>query len=181
MRCHGVAGTGIAGIVDTSGITRRSIYVNFPGGKAELVAAATRSAGDELAAILRDNMSEPDPVAAFAKIWAEHLIETNFEGGCAIVAAATSRDEAPEAADAAAEVFEDWVQLIASRLAEAGIKPQVAQSLSTTIVAAMEGAVVMARAAQSTTPLDLVSQHISELVAAHLPAPRRAPRKRSAV
>lgn len=179
MRCHGVAGTGIAGIVDRSGITRRSIYVNFPGGKAELVAAATRSAGDELAAILRDNLSEPDPVAAFAKIWAEHLVETNFEGGCAIVAAATSRDEAPEAADAAAEVFEDWVQLIASRLTEEGIKPQVAQSLSTTIVAAMEGAVVMARAAQSTTPLDLVSQHISELVAAHLP--RRAPRKRSAV
>ncbi len=68
MRCHGVAGTGIAGIVDRSGITRRSIYVNFPGGKAELVAAATRSAGDELAAILRGNMSEPDPVGAFAKM-----------------------------------------------------------------------------------------------------------------
>jgi AcrR family transcriptional regulator len=46
MQRHGVAGTGIAGIVDTSGVTRRSIYVNFPGGKAELVAAATRSAGD---------------------------------------------------------------------------------------------------------------------------------------
>ena len=50
MQRHGVAGTGIAEILSTSGVTRRSIYLNFPGGKAELVAAATRSAGDELTA-----------------------------------------------------------------------------------------------------------------------------------
>ena len=54
MQRHGVAGTGIAEILSTSGVTRRSIYLNFPGGKAELVAAATRSAGDELTALLRD-------------------------------------------------------------------------------------------------------------------------------
>ena len=50
MQRHGVAGTGIAEILATSGVTRRSIYLNFPGGKAELVAAATRSAGDEMTA-----------------------------------------------------------------------------------------------------------------------------------
>src|SRR5215216_214321 len=54
MQRHGVVGTGIAEILATSGVTRRSIYLNFPGGKAELVAAATRSAGDELTALLRD-------------------------------------------------------------------------------------------------------------------------------
>ena len=38
MQRQGVAGTGIAEILSTSGVTRRSIYLNFPGGKAELVA-----------------------------------------------------------------------------------------------------------------------------------------------
>jgi AcrR family transcriptional regulator len=175
---HGVAGTGIAGIIDDSGVARRSIYLNFPGGKAELVAAAICSAGDEVATILRDNLSEPDPVAAFGRIWAEYLVESNFEGGCPIVAAASSRDEAPEAADAAAEVFGKWADLIAARLSEEGIKPDVADSLSTTIVAAVEGAVVISRAAQSTRALEQVSRHLKELVAAHLPVPRSARRKR---
>jgi len=172
MQRHGVAGTGIAGIVDASGVTRRSIYVNFPGGKAELVAAATRSAGDELAALLRDHLLGPDPVTAFGKIWAEHLLESDFAGGCPIVAAASSRDEASEAADTAAAVFGDWVQLIAARLSLDGIKPEVAQTLSTTIVAAIEGAVVLSRAMRSTAPLAHVARHMEELVAAHRPAPR---------
>ncbi|MUL68195.1 TetR family transcriptional regulator [Mycobacterium sp. CBMA 234] len=176
MQRHGVAGTGIAGIVDASGVTRRSIYVNFPGGKAELVAAATRSAGDELAALLRDYLLEPDPVAAFSKIWAEYLVESNFEGGCPIVAAVSGRDEASEAADAAATVFGDWVQLIAARLSLDGIKSDVAQSLSTTIVAAIEGAVVLSRATRSTTALEQVAHHMEELVAGHRPAPRTARR-----
>ena len=67
MQRHGVAGTGIAEILSTSGVTRRSIYLNFPGGKAELVAAATRSAGDELTTILRDCIEQPDPIGAFTR------------------------------------------------------------------------------------------------------------------
>ena len=53
MQRHGVAGTGIAEILAESGVTRRSIYLNFPDGKAELVAAATRAAGDELSITLQ--------------------------------------------------------------------------------------------------------------------------------
>ena len=92
MQRHGVAGTGIAEILSTSGVTRRSIYLNFPGGKAELVAAATRSAGDELTTTLRDCIEQPDPIGAFTRVWSEILISTDFEGGCPIVAAAFSRD-----------------------------------------------------------------------------------------
>ena len=79
MQRHGVAGTGIAEILSTSGVTRRSIYLNFPGGKAELVAAATRSAGDELTTTLRDCIGQPDPIGAFTGVWSEILISTDFE------------------------------------------------------------------------------------------------------
>ena len=41
MRRYGIAGTGIAQLLDHSGISRRSVYLNFPGGKAELVAQNT--------------------------------------------------------------------------------------------------------------------------------------------
>src|SRR5260370_20705670 len=121
MQRHGVAGTGIAEIVSTSGVTRRSIYLNFPGGKAELVAAATRSAGDELTTTLRACIEQPDPIGAFTGVWSEVLISTDFEGGCPIVAAAFSRTEAPAAASTAADVYGQWNQLLANRLPEDGI------------------------------------------------------------
>jgi AcrR family transcriptional regulator len=179
MQRHGVAGTGIAEILSTSGVTRRSIYLNFPGGKAELVAAATRSAGDELTTTLRDCIGQPDPIGAFTGMWSEILVSTDFEGGCPIVAAAFSRGEAPEAASTAADVFAEWGQLLANRLHDDGINRGAAQSLSTTIVAALEGAVMLSRAARSTKPLDQVAHHLNELISQHRPAQprdRRRPR-----
>ena len=179
MQRHGVAGTGIAEILATSGVTRRSIYLNFPGGKAELVAAATRSAGDEMTTMLRNFVAQPDPVGAFTRMWSEVLVSTDFEGGCPIVAAASSRDESPEAASTAAEVFAAWAQLLAERLTDDGVNPAAAQSLSTTIVASIEGAVILSRAARSTKPLEQVSHHLDELIAAHRPAQPRGQRRRN--
>jgi TetR/AcrR family transcriptional regulator, lmrAB and yxaGH operons repressor len=170
MQRQGVAGTGIAEILSTSGVTRRSIYLNFPGGKAELVAAATRAAGDELSTTLRDCIEQRDPIAAFTRVWSEILISTDFEGGCPIVAAVFSRAEAPEAASTAADVFAEWGQLLAHRLIKDGINRAAAQSLSTTVVAALEGAVILSRAAQSTKPLTQVTRHLNELISQHRPS-----------
>lgn len=169
MQRHGVAGTGIAQILDTSGVTRRSIYLNFPGGKAELVAAATRSAGEEMTTTVREYVDEPNPVAAFAHMWSDVLIGSDFEGGCPITAAACSGDESPDARVAAADVFADWGRLIAERLVRDGIAQNVAESLATTVVAALEGSVILCRAAHSTAPLTQVAHHLEELIAANRP------------
>jgi TetR/AcrR family transcriptional repressor of lmrAB and yxaGH operons len=178
MQRHGVAGTGVAEILSTSGVTRRSIYLNFPGGKAELVAAATRSAGDELTSLLRECIGKPDPIGAFTQVWSEVLTGTDFEGGCPIVAAAFSRAEAPEAASTAADVFAEWSQLLADRLNADGINRGAARSLSTTVVAALEGAVMLSRAARSLEPLKHVSHHLNELIAQHRRDPTRGRRRR---
>jgi AcrR family transcriptional regulator len=177
MQRHGVAGTGIAEILTTSGVTRRSIYLNFPGGKAELVAAATRSAGDEMTTTLRDYVAQPDPIGAFTRMWSDVLVNTDFEGGCPIVAAASGRDESPEAASTAAEVFAEWAQLLAERLSDDGVNRASAQSLSTMIVASVEGAVILSRAERSTKPLKQVCHHLNELIAQHRPAQPRGRRR----
>ncbi len=176
MQRHGVAGTGIADILDTSGVTRRSIYLNFPGGKSELVTAATRAAGEEMTNTIRENVDAPNPIAAFASMWSDVLADTDFEGGCPIMAAACSGDEAPHAKEAAADVFADWGRLLTERLVRDGIRDDVARSLGTTIVASLEGAVILARAARSTEPLTQVAHHLEELIATHRPRARRGRR-----
>jgi AcrR family transcriptional regulator len=179
MQRHGVAGTGIAEILATSGVTRRSIYLNFPGGKAELVAAATRSAGDEMSTTLRDYVAQPDPIGAFTRMWSDVLVSTDFEGGCPIVAAASSRDESPEAASTAADVFAEWAQLLADRFRDDGVNRAAAQSLSTMVVASVEGGVILSRAARSTKPLEQVSHHLNQLIAQHRPDKPRGRRLRN--
>ncbi|MFE3957813.1 TetR/AcrR family transcriptional regulator [Nocardia sp. NPDC059091] len=170
MRCNGIAGTGIAQLLEHSGISRRSIYLNFPGGKSELVAEATRTAGQATSALMRTVTAGTDlagAIAAFPALWRDVLVSSDFTAGCPIVAAALGRSESPEAADVAGETFGEWEGILADRLEAEAVEPATARSLATTIIAAVEGAVVMSLATRSTAPLERVGQQMADLVALH--------------
>jgi AcrR family transcriptional regulator len=170
VRRNGVAGTGLTQLLEHSGISRRSIYLNFPHGKSELVAEATRVAGAAMGALIERFAATPktsDAIAAFTESWKQILVTSGFTSGCPIVAAALGRSESQEAAAAAGEAFGGWEQTLATRLREEQIAPDTAQSLATTVIAAIEGAVIMSLATQSTEPLDRTSRHMSELVELH--------------
>ncbi|MEV6771649.1 TetR/AcrR family transcriptional regulator [Nocardia sp. NPDC051030] len=170
MRRYGIAGTGISQLLEQSGISRRSIYLNFPGGKSELVAEATRTAGQASSALIRTITAGADVascVAAFPAMWREVLVSSDFAAGCPIVAAALGRSESAAAADVAGETFTEWEEILATRLQAEKVAPETARSLATTIVAAVEGAVVMSLATRSTAPLERTGKQLSDLVATH--------------
>lgn len=165
-----MAGTGLAGLLEHSGTARRSVYVNFPGGKSELVTEATRTAGHRMDAMLA--AATPDDtarnsLAAFVDSWKATLRLSDYNAGCPIVAAALGRSESASAADAAGEVFAGWQTMIARRLRTEGADITVADSLATTIVAAVEGAVILCLAARSTDPLDRTAQMLDALIVRH--------------
>ncbi|WP_067826544.1 TetR/AcrR family transcriptional regulator [Nocardia inohanensis] len=170
MRCQGIAGTGIAQLLEHSGISRRSVYLNFPGGKSELVAEATRTAGQASSALMRAVTGTTDiasAIAAFPGMWREVLVSSDFTAGCPIVAAALGRSESPEAADVAGETFGEWEDILSERLEAEDVAPETARSLATTIVAAVEGAVVMSLASRSIAPLERAGKQMADLVALH--------------
>jgi TetR/AcrR family transcriptional repressor of lmrAB and yxaGH operons len=173
VRRRGVAGTGLNALLEDSGVARRTVYLNFPGGKAELVAEATRIAGQALTAVLQSADDGDDPVQAvqtFIDQWKVQLRATQLEAGCPIVAAILGRTEAPAAAQAAAEAFGDWQAILAGRLVRSGIGDESARSLATVTIAAIEGAVIIALATRSTDALDDVARHLIEVIELHLPA-----------
>ncbi|MEU6560331.1 TetR/AcrR family transcriptional regulator [Nocardia nova] len=173
LSSHGVAGTGIAQLLDRSGISRRSVYLNFPGGKSELVAEATRAAGVGYSALLRSLAADADIascVRAFPDIWRERLASSHFTAGCPIVAAALGRAEAPDAAEAAGAIFTEWEGIVTERLVAEKVEPDLALSLATTVVAALEGAVILALATGSLDPLERVGAQMSDLIARHTAA-----------
>ncbi len=173
VRRRGVAGTGLNALLEDNGVARRTVYLNFPGGKAELVAEATRLAGEGLTAVIQSGDDGGDPAEAvqtFIDEWKAQLTATQIQAGCPIVAAVLGRSEAPAAAQAASEAFGEWQTILSDRLVRAGADRDNARSLATLTVAAIEGAVILAIATQSTAALDDVGRHLIEVMKLHLPA-----------
>jgi TetR/AcrR family transcriptional regulator, lmrAB and yxaGH operons repressor len=171
FRSKGVDGTAFSDVIAHSGAPRGSIYHHFPGGKAELAEEATRYAGEYVAAALAAALAEDDPVATltgFSAAVAKGLEQTRYQDGCPVVAAALEGPRTPGASAAAAEAIRSWESLLAEAFERNGVAPGRARSIATTVVAGIEGAIVMARAEGSSEPLERVSAELASLARAAL-------------
>lgn len=176
VRRHGVAGTGIAAILERSHVSRRSIYLNFPDGKTELVQEATRVAGSFLDHQIAVALREPTPqksLDVFIAGWKTVVTESDFAAGCPIAAAGLARSSEPEIADIAGGIFTRWRDAISESLRDHGIPDRDAQALANTVLAAVEGAVVMAQAEKSLAPLDDVHRQLHLLLRHHDEGPAK--------
>ncbi|MDX3129929.1 TetR family transcriptional regulator C-terminal domain-containing protein [Streptomyces europaeiscabiei] len=114
-------------------------------------------------------MQADDPVEAidaFFALWRDRLVESGFRSGCPIVAVAVeTNDEAPQLARSAATVFARWQEALAALFVRHGLPEERGKRLSAFIIAAVEGAVIMCRAEQSTAPLEATATEIHDLLA----------------
>jgi AcrR family transcriptional regulator len=169
FRRHGVHGTSFSDVLEHSGAPRGSLYHHFPGGKAQLAEEATRHAGQFIAAGLAAALEQQDPAAAirdFATLWHEVLRRSDFTAGCPIVSASLEGERSPAARDAAAAAFREWERLLAAGFERHGVSAERSRSLATLAVAAIEGAIVLARAQRSSKPLERVAGELEALTAA---------------
>lgn len=57
--------------------------------------------------------------------------------------------------EATADVFDGWIKSATERFAAAGIPDQTARELAIGLIGALEGALLLSRAARSTEPMDV--------------------------
>lgn len=168
-RSRGVAGTTVAELLAESGVARRSLYVNFPGGRDEVIAAATEQTGSEMTAALLQLLTEvPDILVAmdaYLAITTADLVASDFTAGCPIVAAALGGSEVPLAQEAAGRIFTMWQTHLADALEVSGMPADQAPGLAMLVLSSVEGATAMAIAQRSTEPLDRVAVLLRSLVA----------------
>jgi TetR/AcrR family transcriptional regulator, lmrAB and yxaGH operons repressor len=168
MRERGVEAMSFSEVLEHSGAPRGSIYHHFPGGKAQLIEESTRYAGDFIAAGLVAALESADPVAsvrAFIASWREILRESDYGAGCPVVAATLEGDRTPGARAAAGVAFARWEHLLADGLGQRGIPIERARSIATLTIAAIEGAVIVARGQRSSAPLERVAGELERVVA----------------
>jgi len=159
FRQRGYHATTFSDVVRDSGAPRGSTYFHFPGGKAELAREAIARAGDELEEMVAQaarHAADPGSlVRALAQILAGRLERSGYQSGCAI--ATLVLELAPRDEQCSAEldaVFARWRAALAARFEPLGMAPGRAAALAGLTISAIEGALVLSRAARSTEPFD---------------------------
>ena len=168
MRRQGYAATGWREVVAESGTPWGSQWHHFPGGKEQLtVEALARGSAEYLHALQRafGSMHPADAVLAWSKAAAGALERSNWTHGCPM---ATVTLEMAHVSDALAEVcdqaFTSWTTAMADALVEYEMPRREANRLAMTVLAAMEGALLLARARRNAEPLRTVAREMAALV-----------------
>jgi AcrR family transcriptional regulator len=180
FRRQGYAGTGVKQIVAEASAPFGSIYHHFPGGKEQLGVEVIHHAGTLYGGLI-DLFFAPgsDPVAATEAFFAgaaQTLVETDYADACPIATVALEVSSTNESMRrACAEVFDCWIEAAAARLLDSGLPGPEARKLAISILSALEGAFVLARALRSTEPLEVAAATqaaaVRDLMAARRPEP----------
>jgi TetR/AcrR family transcriptional repressor of lmrAB and yxaGH operons len=170
---RGLQDTSFTQVLERTGAPRGSIYHHFPNGKDELVAAAVDLAGAYAIQLvdLSAGSSAAQVTEHFIGMWREVLTRSNLQAGCSVLAVTVASDSDDLLAHTAT-VFRTWRLRLAELLHLGGLGEQDATRFAATLIAAMEGAVVLSRAEQTMDAFELVA----ELLTAHVDTLSNNPR-----
>ena len=163
---HGPPGASFGDVLEATGAPRGSTYHHFPGGKREMYAAALDLASDRALTALEDTRGPPARVVVerFGEMWRTLLTATDLRLGCAVLAVAVAGEG--EQVDHAGAIFRLWREHLALLLVEGGCPPARAPALAALTIAAMEGAVAIARSEADLAPFELAARQLLEVVPA---------------
>jgi AcrR family transcriptional regulator len=160
IREHGIHGTGLREVVAHSGGPRGSLGRFFPGGKTQLVAEAIDVALVELFGDLEGTLSEaeslPDAISLIVTPWRRVLVDHDFGLGCPLAATICDAADNDSLRTHVSGWLGRWRAPVVDAYTRFGTRQAEAEAHATVLLAALEGAVMLARAQRTIEPLDTV-------------------------
>jgi TetR/AcrR family transcriptional repressor of lmrAB and yxaGH operons len=173
FRRQGYAATGWRQVVADSQTPWGSQAHHFPGGKQQLAVDALTLAGDRYERLLRaalDGAHPADAVAGWSEVAAAELERSGWADGCPVATVALETAASSDVLAAAArDVFASWRRPFVESMTERGLGADEAGSLATLVLAGIEGALLLARAAHDGEPLHTVGTELATLLRTRLP------------
>jgi len=170
LRRQGYAATGLQQVAREARAPIGSMYFYFPDGKEQLAAEAVARSGGDLGGRLDALLGASDvpaAVRAIAGAMGEDLVRSRWMNGCPIATAALERAADSEPIrSAASAVFDQWELVFFERMCADGIAADRARRIASLVVAALEGAILLARTRRSLDPLREVAGQVAEWIAA---------------
>lgn len=173
FRRNGYAATGINEIAEVAGAPKGSLYHYFPDGKDQIGEAAVRFAGKGVVVTLekleQEHKSAAAMVQAYCRLVAGWMAKSGFRDGCPI--STTLLESAPQSGIALAgrEAFAAWRTVIARALLRDGFSKAEASRLSTLVISALEGSLILARVERSGEPIEDVARSLAVVLRKGVP------------
>jgi AcrR family transcriptional regulator len=165
IRERGIHGTGLREVVARSGGPRGSLGRFFPGGKTQLVTEAIDvvlvDLFDELEQTLSEAKTFPDAIDVVLTPWRRMLVDHDFALGCPLAATICDAADNDDLRVHVSDLLARWQAPVADAYAKFGASPAEAEEHSTVLLAALEGALMLARARRQIEPLDTVEHYFA--------------------
>ncbi len=161
----GYSGAGLNQVVAASGAPRGSLYFHFPEGKDQLVGASIRRAGlaigDGMEGLAESSGSAAEFAQAVLRHLGDRLEESGWRKGCPVATVALEMAATSDPLqEACSEVYSRWEAALRARLDGRAD----ADDLAVTVLALIEGALLLAKAHRSREPLTRVGRQITALL-----------------
>ncbi|HEY3611672.1 MAG TPA: TetR/AcrR family transcriptional regulator [Pseudonocardiaceae bacterium] len=166
---QGYHATGLNQVLAEGKAPKGSLYFHFPRGKEQLAAEAVTVGGRDVRDELRDALAAAqgpvDGLAAVADLLGARLAATGFRAGSPIATVALDvAAESEPIRTACAAAYTSWGAELTEWFASWGVPADRRASLATVVIAALEGALVLARVRQEVAPLREVAALVGGLV-----------------
>ncbi len=163
---QGVTATSFSEVLSASGAPRGSIYHHFPDGKRQLAQDALSWTSDRVLAYQRAVAPQtPEEVLRrFIGMWRRVVVESDGRAGCVVAGVALDTAHDDDLILVVRSAFRAWTKLLSSQLHATGIPARRAASIATTVLAGMEGALILCRAEGGPAPLDAVAAELMRLL-----------------
>jgi TetR/AcrR family transcriptional regulator, lmrAB and yxaGH operons repressor len=157
IRERGIHGTGLREVVAHSGGPRGSLGRFFPGGKTQLVSEAIDVAlvdlfGD-LEGALREAETFPEAISVIVTPWRRLLVDHDFALGCPLAATICDAADNDSLRTHVSELLTRWRAPVVEAYTRFGAPEAEAEAHATVLMAALEGALILARAQRTIEPL----------------------------
>lgn len=158
LATQGYHATGVAQVLEQSESPRGSLYFHFPEGKEQIAEEAIRQLGRQLGDVLRAKLDKKPDVrsglGSLLRMFARQLESSAFQLGCPVATVALEAASAsPGLRRACDEVFTSWEGYLAERLRRESPRRAEPERLARSLLAILEGALLLSKTRASTEPL----------------------------
>jgi TetR/AcrR family transcriptional repressor of lmrAB and yxaGH operons len=169
LEFQGYHATGLNQIIKESGSPKGSLYYYFPGGKEELTAEALNHVGQIVLGRIQANLAlvenPTQAIQEFIANVARNVALSGYRTGGPITTVALETAGTSERLRQVCEhIYASWQAAFADKLASDGMDTERARRLSSFILAAIEGGIILCRTQRSPKPLEDVAAEVGALL-----------------
>ncbi len=167
---RGYYAVGTAEILTEARAPKGSMYHHFPGGKEQIAIAAVETIRGDMMAMLKQleasQLSVAETLRQLAKGMARWLKDSNYREGTMLASTTVgSVPNLPNLHAAIKDGFDEWREHLAKRLTQEGWSPAAANNMAQTIIAGIEGAMILARIDQDERVVVKIADALAGLAA----------------